>query len=581
MKEKSLCLPFLFMLALIPHLFSQENLSSSANNSSSPRIAVDTLGRIMVVWIEKDWPVLGIRDIFYTTKINGSWSGGLETASQLYDSRSPDLVSNPSEKIHLVYADGQDEATGDIFHQSFNFEEGYWSNIERVHFDEVNSSNPKIRVSKKDKIQVCWVQEFDTQGRTRIVIKEKNEAGTWPELIKDISVNTDSSAVSPSIDTELDSIHACWMDDQNGLWNILYAVKTEGLWNSPVVLMSLQDKSWPILRLDNNGKARLIYSQTGNIFFTRKEDQSWSLSQVISSGFCPDQQADFLVFKNNTLHSVWIQEDATGKTLYYGKGTPDGQWLAPIKIADGQHPESPQLAMDDNGHAHIVWADQGVSNKKDIFFSEVTPTGPMPIPVFSTSEDSGIAPFFVDFDASLSSPGQGRILSYWWDFGDGTEMVQGSQVSHTFEKSGTYRIKLFVTNTFLALSSSSQPIDVLPGPFPPSNILAWKAEERGLFIRIRINALTWRDNPKNTGKTTLAAYSIYRKLKNQEDSLFRKIGQVSAGIHKYADRDFQSAEERDFFTYAVAAVDNQGREGPKGIALFLNAGVFKKKMKLK
>jgi PKD repeat protein len=53
----------------------------------------------------------------------------------------------------------------------------------------------------------------------------------------------------------------------------------------------------------------------------------------------------------------------------------------------------------------------------------------------------------VNFNASSSTASSGRrIVSYRWDFGDGTSAGSGVQVSHTYTRVGTYTVTLLVTD---------------------------------------------------------------------------------------------------------------------------------------
>jgi hypothetical protein len=188
------------------------------------------------------------------------------------------------------------------------------------------------------------------------------------------------------------------------------------------------------------------------------------------------------------------------------------------------------------------------------------------VAAFSSSEDSGIVPHTVHFDASGSLPDGEEIRSYWWDFGDGSEMEQGRQVSHTFNEPGVFPVKLYVTNLQLLAGFHSEDIHVLGGPFPPLNISVTKDEDGGLFYRSKINAISWEENPNNEGKVIISHFNIYRKIINQANTEFKVIGQASHSTLNFADREFLSPSERDRFSYAVSAVDNLGREGPMGFA---------------
>lgn len=64
--------------------------------------------------------------------------------------------------------------------------------------------------------------------------------------------------------------------------------------------------------------------------------------------------------------------------------------------------------------------------------------------IFTAVPSTGIAPLTVTFDASESSVPEGRITGFSWMFGDGgrEEKAQllGAQVTHRFEKEGTYTV---------------------------------------------------------------------------------------------------------------------------------------------
>jgi PKD repeat protein len=560
--------------------FAKINLSLSSTDSITPNIAIDSQGRILALWIEMDWPLPGIADVLYTTRENGQWSEIKETVSQLYDARNPHLITDSNGKPHLTYDDGKSETTRDIFYRSFSFEENHWSNIQRVYLTNQNSSNPKIGVDKDAKIYVMWAQQYGQDAENKIVINSKNEAEIWPETFEDISRNKNSSANHPCFAVRDGNISACWMDNRDGGWDLFYNEKINAEWKTPTKLNNSGEIYWPSLAQDKEGNIHIICSsKEGNIFYVKKANQTWSSPLIISTGFSPTRFSDLRLFKDNTLHSVWIQETASDVSILYGRATSEGNWLEPIQIPVGKEADHPKIELDDSGNAHIVWEDVGLNNKKDVFYTTVTPSGSKPIAVFSSSEDSGIVPHTVDFDASGSLPGEEKIRSYWWDFGDGSEMEEGCQISHTYNKAGIFPVKLYVTNRQLLVGFRSNEIHVLSGPFPPLNILVKKTEERGLFYREKINAITWEENPKNKAQVLISHYNIYRKLENRESAEFKIIGHAFSSTYKYADRDFLSPEERDSFSYAISAVDDMGREGPMGFALSLEPDGEKKASK--
>lgn len=344
-----------------------------------------------------------------------------------------------------------------------------------------------------------------------------------------------------------------------------------GIWETPVSLDLPGEKKWPSLSVDLSGRLHLLYSTTlGNTCYVQRANGIWSSLQIISTASSPSGFSDLTVFKNNTLHAAWIQEIPTGVAIYYGRASTDGQWLESVKVASGINSSHPKIELDNNGDAHIVWEDTGTDGQRDIFYTKVTLPGERPTAFISCSNQAGIAPFAVTFEATSPSFGTHEIINFWWDFGDGSKMEEGGQVTHTYDQPGDYLVKLYATNAALLSSLQTQTVKALSGPFPPLNIQVKKMEAGGLLFRENINALTWEPNPKNEGLASVAQFCIYRKSTSLPDSDFAQIAQVDNTHSRYADRNFIFPEDRDRYVYAVSAVDTYGREGPMELAVNKN-----------
>jgi penicillin-binding protein 1A len=66
----------------------------------------------------------------------------------------------------------------------------------------------------------------------------------------------------------------------------------------------------------------------------------------------------------------------------------------------------------------------------------------------------------VTFDASESFDSDGEIIRWAWEFGDGTPLVFGETVTHTFTSSGTYTVTLWVTDDADLVASLPVTIEV-------------------------------------------------------------------------------------------------------------------------
>jgi PKD repeat protein len=91
----------------------------------------------------------------------------------------------------------------------------------------------------------------------------------------------------------------------------------------------------------------------------------------------------------------------------------------------------------------------------------------LPRPSFTYSPVSPTVGQIITFDASGSSDPDGGIISYHWDFGDGTTGA-GKVVEHTFGLAGNYTVTLTVTDNHGVVNSSSV-VKALAPPVPPIN----------------------------------------------------------------------------------------------------------------
>jgi len=98
------------------------------------------------------------------------------------------------------------------------------------------------------------------------------------------------------------------------------------------------------------------------------------------------------------------------------------------------------------------------------------PANTTPVASFAVSVLTGPAPLTVIFDALSSYDSDGVILTYSWDYGDGST-GSGDEVSHTYATEGSYTVTLEVTDNGGKIASTQKGLTVLPPetqvPDPP------------------------------------------------------------------------------------------------------------------
>lgn len=93
----------------------------------------------------------------------------------------------------------------------------------------------------------------------------------------------------------------------------------------------------------------------------------------------------------------------------------------------------------------VVTDNDDLKATKELQIKAIAKKKVAPSAVIETDVNSGVTPLDVSFDASKSYDVDGEIISYRWDFGDGTPSVQGgARITHMYERIGMFNAALTV-----------------------------------------------------------------------------------------------------------------------------------------
>jgi PKD repeat protein len=142
------------------------------------------------------------------------------------------------------------------------------------------------------------------------------------------------------------------------------------------------------------------------------------------------------------------------------------------------------------------------------------PPIPPPIAIFDVSVNW----MTVYVDGSASYDADGTIVSYAWDFGDGSTMF-GTKTEHTYSAYGTYTITLRVTDNDGNVGSASEPVTLSPPPIlahftytvdgPTVNVDASASGADGGIVSYDWN---WGDGTTGVGMTASHTYAIAKSM---------------------------------------------------------------------
>jgi PKD repeat protein len=153
--------------------------------------------------------------------------------------------------------------------------------------------------------------------------------------------------------------------------------------------------------------------------------------------------------------------DSDGSIVSYAWNFGDGS------TSNEAHP-SHVYSSAGNYTATLTVTDNGnLSSTANVAITVTTAVNQSPVAIASGTPTSGIAPLPVAFSSAGSSDPDGSIVSYAWNFGDGSTSTAASPIK-TYNTAGTYTARLTVTDDRGATSSATVSIVVSPAPADPN-----------------------------------------------------------------------------------------------------------------
>ena len=379
----------------------------------------------------------------------------------------------------------------------------------------------------------------------------------------------------PDVSVDANNVHVAWQQLWGSNYTIAYSRRANSLgakWGGAIDVRDGNHR--PRLCSDPTRLLHIIMMNDYNIGVPRDTYYKyWS-----GSGF----SSRYLISNDGAraYHEIWVSalssenifvSEWTGNVVYFN-WKQNGRWTGHKKVpTPGITPGFASSALSAGNKAVIA-----VSNKESAIYliasqgesPDPDPPGPNPDPDpnvpptarFTFTPLSGLFPLTVTFNAGNSSDSDGKIASYYWDFGDGTT-GSGKVASHLYTREGRFEITLMVTDDGGATASATGELEVF-GLAPPLNLRYQRHENRNLFSIEYLYRITWDRNPRNEEfGAAIIQYRLYRREVGKGGyGHFHTLTAGNQTSFEYLDRTLGSTAR--VFEYAVSAVDSQGRESP-------------------
>ncbi len=255
------------------------------------------------------------------------------------------------------------------------------------------ADSPSVVSDNKGNALIVW-RQFDASflcaGDCPSAYKSEFRNGAWssPTSVGNLGVtNPYASPPRAAMDDNGNAL-IVWRQQYSAGDGIFMSEYRNGVWTQPTSTAqhispsgSGQTAQNPQVAMDSNGNAIVVWQQSDGAFYqiykSEYRNGAWTHPANLAANISPDSQnavnPQVAMDNNGNAIIVWQQNDGPTYTQIYKSVYRNGTWTHPTNLTtdhislDNQNASAPQVAMDNNGNAIITWMQ---ASNSSVFKSE-------------------------------------------------------------------------------------------------------------------------------------------------------------------------------------------------------------------
>jgi len=304
---------------------AEQRLTDAINERAYPSIALDTLNRVHVVWMD-------MRDnvgwqIYYKRSTNGglTWENDVRISTDGDYSQSPSIATDGADEVYVVWFDSVDFFNHDIYFKK-SFDGGVnWGSEIKISTGQTVEDYPTIAYQSLDKIHIAW-PDFRNNSQYDIYYRRSTDRGnTWGPQI---NLTPDTlGQVECSIAATLSHVHLAWCDARNSQplepdVEVYYKNSTNGgsSWNTDTrVTYTEMEPHWTNVTADVLGGVHIVFQGVTEIYYLYSSNGglNWSDTLNISNNSAVSMHP--FVAVDSFVHAVWSDDRDGNFEIYYSR----------------------------------------------------------------------------------------------------------------------------------------------------------------------------------------------------------------------------------------------------------------------
>lgn len=283
------------------------------------------------------------------------------------DATTPAVAVAPGGDAVAVWAQ-DDSGTDNIWANRFSAAAGWSGAVLIENTGGGNAFSPVVAVDDSGNAVAAWRQWDGTRSNIRAGVYLAGSGWQTDEALE--TSDGDAVAVSVGMDGSGNAM-VVWTQYDGTRWNVWANRYVSGQgWSGPTEIDGTgNDAQVPALAINASGEAAVIWRQAGgslqNVAANRfVPGTGWSGAQLletddVNSAVNPEVAID----AGGIITTVWAQDDGAGGNLRANRYEPGTGWSGAVSVGStGGTAQNPEVAMDANGRAWVVWEQSGAGD---------------------------------------------------------------------------------------------------------------------------------------------------------------------------------------------------------------------------
>jgi PKD repeat protein len=381
--------------------------------------------------------------------------------------RPGSLIRNANGSF-LLYSACCDPTAGDKHYLEVSLSQNgsIWSNPQRLPFTP-NCVFPSAIQDHNGMYWLAW--EHQHNGADSILIANSSNGVVWSDPFQV------SSGVNcrPSLMQDRNGVY--WVAYEDNSWgpeDIIVRSSADGAnWSAPIYVTERGDDYCDLMASmiqDSDGTYWILMARVppvwdggSRIWSSHSQDGiTWSTPVKIETGMA-SYWPQLAQGSRGSYVMVWKEfcySASGGDNIWISRSDDCLQWKAPQRLTDREE-NSLLTCLLVSGEEYYVVYDVWEGNEETIWLMVVKEAPVPPVARFTYSPKPCLLDGEMTFDASASYDLDGHIVSYRWDFGDGST-AEGSTATHSYSSAGNYTVTLMVVDNDNRASTTSQVLRV-------------------------------------------------------------------------------------------------------------------------